>query len=70
MAIHYNEGRDVLDYVLNREDFTFVDGYMKLPEKPGLGVEVNEALVVEENKTPHRWRNPVWRHADGSIAEW
>jgi galactonate dehydratase len=18
----------------------------------------------------HRWRNPVWRHPDGSIAEW
>jgi galactonate dehydratase len=18
----------------------------------------------------HRWRNPVWRHADGSFAEW
>ena len=70
MAIHYNEGHDVLDYVLNRDDFTFVDGYMKLPEKPGLGVDVNEELVIEESKTPHRWRNPVWRHADGSIAEW
>ena len=70
MAIHYNEGHDVLDYVLNRDDFTFVDGYMNLPTKPGLGVDVNEELVIEESKTPHRWRNPVWRHADGSIAEW
>ena len=35
-----------------------------------LGVEVNKELVLEENKTPHHWKNPVWRHADGSIAEW
>ena len=43
---------------------------MNLPGKPGLGVEVNEALVLEENERPHRWRNPVWRHEDGSVAEW
>ena len=29
-----------------------------------------DCLVVEENKTPHNWKNPVWRHADGSVAEW
>ena len=70
MGIHYNEGRGVLDYALNRDDFLFEEGFMKLPTLPGLGIEVNEALVLEESKTPHRWRNPVWRHADGSIAEW
>ena len=37
---------------------------------PGLGVEVNKDLVIEENKNPHNWKNPVWRHADGSVAEW
>lgn len=70
MGIHYNQGKGVLDYVLNREDYTFHDGFMNLPGKPGLGVEVNEALVLEENERPHRWRNPVWRHEDGSVAEW
>ncbi len=70
MGIHYNKGREVLDYALNREDFRFVDGYVRLPIRPGIGVEVNEALVLEENKTPHQWKNPVWRHADGSVAEW
>ena len=43
---------------------------VKLPVKAGLGVEVNKALVLEENETPHQWKNPVWRHKDGSIAEW
>ena len=70
MGIHYNQGKGVLDYVLNREDYAFHDGFMNLPGKPGLGVEVNEALVLEENQEPHRWRNPVWRHEDGSVAEW
>ena len=70
IGIHYNVGKSVLDYVYNREDFAFTDGFVSLPRKPGLGVEVNKELVEEENRTPHNWKNPVWRHADGSIAEW
>ncbi len=70
MGIHYNVGKSVLDYVLNKDDFAFTDGFAALPRLPGLGVEVNRELVVEENKTPHNWKNPVWRHADGSVAEW
>ncbi|MDF2592601.1 MAG: galactonate dehydratase [Clostridia bacterium] len=70
IGIHYNVGKSVLDYIINKEDFGFVNGYIQLPSKSGLGVEVNKSLVVEENKTPHEWKNPVWRHADGSIAEW
>ena len=70
MGIHYNVGKSVLDYVLNKDDFAFEGGFARLPRLPGLGVEVNKALVVEENKTPHNWKNPVWRHPDGSVAEW
>jgi len=70
IGIHYNVGKSVLDYVTNRDDFKFTDGYVDLPKLPGLGVEVNKELVIEENKTPHNWKNPVWRHADGSVAEW
>ena len=70
IGIHYNVGKSVLDYVRNPEDFLFTDGFVQLPRRPGLGVEVNRELVLEENRTPHNWKNPVWRHADGSIAEW
>ena len=70
MGIHYNVGKSVLDYVLNKGDFAFTDGFAALPCLPGLGVDVNRELVVEENKTPHNWKNPVWHHADGSVAEW
>ena len=70
IGIHYNVGKSVLDYVTNPEDFVFTDGYVDLPKKPGLGVNVNKELVLEENKNPHSWKNPVWHHADGSVAEW
>jgi galactonate dehydratase len=70
MGIHYNKGSELLDYVLNKEDFQIHDGYMLPPKKPGLGVEVNEALVIERNKNAADWRTPVWRHADGAVAEW
>lgn len=70
IGIHYNVGKSVLDYVRNPEDFRFTDGYVELPKLPGIGVEINKELVIEENKMPHHWKNPVWRHADGSIAEW
>lgn len=68
--IHYNEGKTVLDYVNNTQDFAFVDGFVDLPKLPGLGVDVCKELVLEENKHPHSWKNPVWRHADGSVSEW
>lgn len=70
MGIHYNVGKSVLDYVNNKDDFKFTDGCAMLPKLPGLGVDVNRELVLAENKTPHNWKNPVWRHKDGSVAEW
>ena len=49
---------------------TPVDGYLPIPEKPGLGITIDEAAVRAADKDRHRWRNPVWRLADGSFAEW
>lgn len=70
IGIHYNVGKSVLDYVKNKKDFEFTEGYVKLPQIPGLGVEVDKKLVLKENENPHNWKNPVWRHEDGSVAEW
>jgi galactonate dehydratase len=70
MGIHYNQGAELMDYVLNKEDFQFHNGYMLPPTKPGLGVEIDEALVIERSKAAFDWRNPVWRHTDGAVAEW
>ena len=70
MGIHYNQGGEVLDYVLNKEDFSLDGGYIAPFTKPGLGVEIDEALVIERSRNAPDWRNPLWRHGDGSIAEW
>lgn len=40
---------------------------------PGLGVEINEALVREaaaKHSTEKAWRNAVWKGEDGSLREW
>jgi galactonate dehydratase len=58
------------DYIRNRRVFTYADGYITIPRSPGLGIEVNEEYVRERATVGHHWRNPVWRHADGSVAEW
>lgn len=70
MGIHYNQGAELLDYVINRADFAITDGYIKPLPKPGLGVEIDEQRVIEASKNAPDWRNPLWRHPDGSVAEW
>ncbi len=70
LGIHYNQGNDLLDYIKNPEVFDYADGHVKIPQGPGLGIEVNEDFVKERAAVGHRWRNPVWRHSDGSFAEW
>ncbi|WP_434724967.1 galactonate dehydratase [Mesorhizobium sp. RIZ17] len=70
LGIHYNAGNDLLDYAANKDVFRYEDGYVAIPDGPGLGVEIDEDYVKERAKEGHRWRNPVWRHKDGSFAEW
>jgi len=70
LGIHYNQGNDLLDYLDDPLTFGYQDGYVNLPTEPGLGISVNEEKVREMAKIGHRWRNPVWRLDDGSIAEW
>jgi galactonate dehydratase len=70
MGIHYNVGNDVLDYLVDPEPLNIVDGYIPLMTRPGLGVEINEDFVIEQAAKGHSWRNPLWRHEDGSVAEW
>ncbi|WP_121822657.1 galactonate dehydratase [Halostella salina] len=69
LDIHYNETSDVLDYLADPSVFDYDDGYVDLPDGPGLGVEVDEA-VLRERAGDVDWHNPVWRHDDGSVAEW
>lgn len=70
IGIHYNQGAELLDYVTDPEPFRFDAGSLVRTERPGLGVDVDEAAVRAADKKGHTWRNPVWRHEDGSFAEW
>lgn len=70
MGIHYNKGAEVLDYVVDTGPLEFVDGHFELLTAPGLGIEVDEAAVRSADKAGNEWRTPVWRHSDGSFAEW
>jgi len=70
LGIHYNQGSDLLDYLKDTSVFDYQDGFVAIPHGPGLGIEINEDYVREKVKEGHNWKNPVWRHKDGSIAEW
>lgn len=70
MGIHYNQDGELLDYVVNKEDFAMTDGFIKPLDTPGLGVVVDEDALKAAAERGHNWKNPLWRHEDGTIAEW
>ncbi len=70
LGIHYNKGSDLLDYLSDKSVFSFKDGHIERPTKPGLGIEINEDKVREMAQKGHNWKNPLCRTDDGSIAEW
>jgi len=70
LGIHYNAANDLLDYLDDRSVFAYEQGFVRIPAGPGLGITVNQDYVDERAAVGHRWRNPLWRHDDGSVAEW
>ena len=70
LGIHYHAGAGILDYLADPAPLSIVDGYIGRPDGPGLGIAIDEAAVRRADRTGHAWRNPVWHHADGSLAEW
>lgn len=74
LGIHYNQGSDLLDYLKDSTVYKYVDGFVDLMKAPGLGIEVNEEYVIEAAEKAKadglNWKNPIWRLADGTVAEW
>ncbi|WP_055669670.1 galactonate dehydratase [Desnuesiella massiliensis] len=70
LGIHYNKGFDLLDFVKNKEMFQYKDGYVDIPTKPGLGIEIDEDFVEKVALEGLNWTNPKWKNYDGTIAEW
>ena len=70
LGIHYNQGADLLDYLADPAVFEYREGFVYRNDLPGLGIEVNEVRVREAAAIGHSWKNPIWRTADGVVAEW
>ncbi|MEO1103627.1 MAG: galactonate dehydratase, partial [Pseudomonadota bacterium] len=66
IGIHYNAGGDVNDYLSPESRFMVEHGVLKIPQTPGLGIVVDEEVVVERAQIGHRWRAPVWSHRHGA----
>lgn len=70
LNIHYNQHAGLLDYLADPSIFAYEDGYVLVPDGPGLGITINEEAVRRAAAVGHTWRNPLWRTEDGAIAEW
>jgi galactonate dehydratase len=70
LGLHYNNGLELLDYLVDPTVFAFDAGFVNRMTAPGLGIEVDEAAVRQAAKLGHDWRPPLWRHTDGALAEW
>jgi len=52
-----------------KEPFQVENGYVRIPEGPGLGVELDDNQIA--NKLDHDWRNrETYDLNDGSVADW
>lgn len=71
LGIHYNGTADLLDYLVDGSVLAIENGYLTIPAAPGLGVEIDEDVVEKRShELESPWRNPIWEHEDGSVAEW
>ncbi|OYD06703.1 galactonate dehydratase [Paludifilum halophilum] len=70
LGIHYNQKKDLLDYLEDASVFRYQNGHVTIPKGFGLGISIDEETVRQQAKVGHQWKNPVWRQDDGTVAEW
>ena len=70
LGLYDTTGNELLDYLIDRNVFEFDKGFVKMPEGPGLGIQINEVQVRKMSEVGHHWKNPLWRHDDNSVSEW
>ncbi|MBN1673302.1 MAG: galactonate dehydratase [Kiritimatiellae bacterium] len=51
------------------EPFQLKQGYVAVPTKPGLGIEIDES-ALQAKLYDGNWENPRLHHDDGSLADW
>jgi len=70
LDIHYNDGERrprITSQTLPSSSTTMVTSNCR--PTPDLGIDIDEQRVRELTDEVD-WHNPVWRHEDGSVAEW
>jgi galactonate dehydratase len=53
-----------------REPWQVVQGYIELPAKPGLGIEVDDAVLQGECEYAEELGGEFYYDSDGSVADW
>ena len=70
LGIHYNVAND-LARLHHRPRHVQLRRRLRLhPRRPGSRHRRQRGVRQRARHEGHRWRNPVWRHPDGSVAEW
>ena len=70
LGIHYNKSNDLLDYLKDPSVFAYRTASSRSRRGRGSASRSTRRSWPSGPRTGHRWRNPIWRHADGSFAEW
>ena len=60
----------MMQWLKNPDVFQYSDGFVRVPQGPGLGIEIDEEKVIEADKHPHNWKKPMWHTYDGAPIEW
>lgn len=52
-----------------KKPFVIENGYIRVPQGPGLGIELNEEAILERTSSGD-WDTPHLYNEDGSVADW
>ncbi len=65
LGLHYNQGNDLLDYLVDPERLCVCERHDQDSSGPGLGIQIDEAAVQRAAaERGHDWRNSLWRRAE------
>ena len=71
LGIHYNAGtEDLTSYTKNPEVWNVKDGYIDIPQGPGLGIDIDEEWVRRQAKDAAAWVSPGYIGPGGEVREW
>ncbi len=70
LGIHYNVDGDLKTYLSSQEILNVKDGYINLPNDPGLGITINEEAVRSLSEGSKAWVSPTFLGPGNELREW